>query len=312
MQQDTLQQIPLREDHFLAGKLLAFSPVFRLWSIEPYNRCSFRCSYCCSDAQGKASPAVSRDELVTELEKELAAAIASGQFDPDNTEIILSCYCDPYVPEEHNQQITRAIITFLAQKKLRFALVTRSDMVERDIDLLAPLQGLASVSMSLPILDPACLDLYEEFTPSPAKRLRALAALTQAGVRTTVRIDPWIPGVTSVMDILARLPAACEVLVSPLHLQQTLSAFMQEKNLTILPPGNSFLASKLADITRHGASRSTSKLFANLTQEQINRAYINERNRIGFRKRTRWLYPVTAQSPPRDFYRFLKPDELQA
>ena len=92
MQKEILKNIPLREDNFLAGKLLAFSPVFRLWSIEPYNRCSFRCTYCCSDAQGKSLPAISKENIVDVLEAELAAASSTGLFAPESTEIILSCY----------------------------------------------------------------------------------------------------------------------------------------------------------------------------------------------------------------------------
>ncbi len=312
MQQEILNHIPLREDNFLAGQLLAFSPVFRLWSIEPYHRCSFRCTYCCSDAQGKSEPSVTKARIADVLEAELTAASSTGLFSPVSTEIILSCYCDPYVPEEERLEITRAIITCLARKNLRFTLVTRSNLIERDIDILAPFKDNVSVSMSLPILNPDYLALYENLTPLPAKRIKALHALSKAGIKTTVRIDPWIPGITPVEDILKLLPETSEVLVSPLHLHQTLSAFLQQDIVDAKTDVSSSLALKMIDVVRHGASRSTSKLFANLSQEQINLAYIRERNRIGFRKRTRWLYPVTEKSPIGEFYRFLKPDELQS
>jgi DNA repair photolyase len=283
-----------------------------LWSIEPYNRCSFRCTYCCSDAQGKSLPAISKENIVDVLEAELAAASSTGLFAPESTEIILSCYCDPYVPEEENMGITREIISCLSRKNLRFTLVTRSNLIERDIDILAPIKEQASVSMSIPILHPDYLELYENCTPLPAKRINAIHALSKAGIKTTVRIDPWIPGVTQVEEILKLLPATSDVLVSPLHLHQTLSAFLQQDIFDAQTAASSSLANKIIDVVRHGASRSTRKLFADLTQEQINLAYIHERNKIGFRKKTRWLYPVTEKSPIGDFYRFLKPDEIQS
>jgi len=105
---------------------------------------------------------------------------------------------DPYQPVERDRGITRACITVLAAFRHPLALVTRGALVERDLDLLAPMavEGLARVGISLTTLDAGLARRMEPRAPSPQRRLLMIRALTEAGVPVRVMASPLIPGLT--------------------------------------------------------------------------------------------------------------------
>jgi DNA repair photolyase len=97
---------------------------------------------------------------------------------------------DPYTPMERVHRLTRACLKIL--KDFRILIVTKSDLVTRDIDLLREMK--ASVSMSITTLDRELASKLEPFAPSPEKRLKALENLVNSGIPVSCRIDPIIPG----------------------------------------------------------------------------------------------------------------------
>ncbi len=181
-------------------------PECGVWTVNPYRRCSFRCVYCITGVQGSSTaPAI--DEVVARLRLELAAVPCSEQ-------LALGGLCDAYPPVEADAGLTRAVLAELVSQRRLVSVITKGATVFRDCDLLiADPQSMVSISLSS--LDAAALARFDPGAPSPQTRLELVAALATAGVRTSVTITPWIPGVSDVAAIAgaARAAAGSNILI---------------------------------------------------------------------------------------------------
>jgi DNA repair photolyase len=116
---------------------------------------------------------------------------------------------DAYQPIERQQRIMRGLLGVLARTRHPVGIVTKSALVTRDIDLLAPMavDGLAKVALSITTLDPKLARAMEPRATTPAKRLDAIRQLSEAGIPVTVLVAPIIPGLND-HEIEAILEAA--------------------------------------------------------------------------------------------------------
>jgi len=301
---------------FKIGNVLAYNSIFKTWSIEHYSKCSFRCAYCCFDSQGKSVATVDPDKLIPVLANDINNAIDTGLFIPGQTKIILSCLTDPYVDQDAALLLTRHIIQYLVSIHQPFIIGTRGVLIERDFDLLQSYGTGSEVHFSLPVINPDYIKKFEPHVPAIEQRISTIQAAHKAGIHVTVRIDPWIPGATDVEAILQCLPKNIDILVSPLLFTDTL---IIGEGVDATDPLQTVNADKTSDplfnkyqgFTQHGFCRTATKLFSHLSQSDINREYIKERNRIGFRRKVKWYYPPMSSANIQDLaHRFLKPDEL--
>ncbi|WP_420393358.1 PA0069 family radical SAM protein [Acuticoccus sp.] len=170
-------------------------------SVNPYRGCEHGCVYCFarpSHSHVGLSPGLdfetrlfAKPDAAQLLRRELAApsyrcaAIALGT----NT--------DPYQPIERTRRITRSILEVLHETRHPVGIVTKSDLVVRDLDLLGPMaaDGLAKVALSVTTLNGALARTMEPRAPTPAKRLAAIEALAKAGVPVTALIAPIVPSI---------------------------------------------------------------------------------------------------------------------
>jgi len=111
------------------------------------------------------------------------------------TPIALGTNTDPYQPIERDWQITRQIIEVLNTFNHPLTIVTKSWLVERDIDLLAAMaeRNLTQVFISITTLDTALARKLEPRATSPRRRLQTLANLNSAGIPCGVMFAPVIP-----------------------------------------------------------------------------------------------------------------------
>jgi DNA repair photolyase len=171
-------------------------------TINPYRGCEHGCIYCYarpSHAYLGLSPGLDfesrlfmKANAVELLKQELAKP--SYQCAP----IALGMNTDAYQPIERQHQLTRQIIQVLSEAQHPFTLVTKSALVERDIDLIAPMaeKGLVSIWLTVTTLDRQVSRRLEPRAAAPERRLQTLQRLTQAGIPTGIMVAPVIPALT--------------------------------------------------------------------------------------------------------------------
>lgn len=170
-------------------------------SINPYRGCGHGCIFCYarpSHAYLGFSPGlefetklVFKPDAAAVLREELARPGYQCKF------IMLGSNTDPYQPVERQLGVTRSILEVLAQTRHPVAITTRSSLVLRDLDLLAPMaaQGLLSVVFSLTTFDAALKRKLEPRSASAPARLHAIRTLRDAGVPVGILAAPMIPAV---------------------------------------------------------------------------------------------------------------------
>lgn len=168
-------------------------------SINPYRGCEHGCIYCYArptHSYLNLSPGLdfeSRIVAKVNAAERLREALASGNYQP--ALINIGSATDAYQPVERRMGITRAVLQVLAECAHPFSIVTKSALVERDLDLIAPMAqaGRAAVYVSLSTLDPALARIMEPRAAAPHRRLRTIATLASAGVPVGVSVSPIIP-----------------------------------------------------------------------------------------------------------------------
>jgi len=98
---------------------------------------------------------------------------------------------DPYPNLEAKTQLTRQCLQVLTQQDCKLQIITKSDLVVRDVDLLAKTPSMVSITVTTDNDETA--RLIEPYAPSPSKRLKAARTLLDSGIPVTIRIDPVIP-----------------------------------------------------------------------------------------------------------------------
>ena len=185
-------------------------------SINPYRGCEHGCVYCFarpSHAFMGLSPGLDfetrlfvKDGAAALLERELS----SPRYQPRT--IAIGTNTDPYQPIEKEHRVMRQVLEVLARANHPVGIVTKSALVLRDIDILAPMaaKGLAKVALSVTSLDGKLSRLMEPRAAQPERRLETIRALSEAGIPTSVMVAPIIPSINDheIEAILARAHAA--------------------------------------------------------------------------------------------------------
>jgi len=153
--------------------------------LSPYVGCAHACAYCYITSYiPKAFLARSKKDFVQRLERSLERRVP-------NQPIEMAASSDVYQPLEAELGLTRTTLKLLAKYGCRVQILTKSDLVLRDRDILT--QGRFSVGMSVTTVEDSIAANLEPNAPSPSKRMSALRRLTSAGIPTFARIDPIIP-----------------------------------------------------------------------------------------------------------------------
>jgi len=164
------------------------------YTLNPYTGCGHRCIYCYATSFIKNfySPRVKKNFLkrcFLELKKL-----------PDNALISLSNSSDPYQPLEKNFFHTREFLKLCLSRNVKILILTKSNLVVRDIELLKKLRCAVSITITSKRWDAK----LEPLAPSTKERIEALKSLSKEGIPTIARLDPIIPGVNEkeVLELL--------------------------------------------------------------------------------------------------------------
>jgi len=168
-------------------------------SINPYRGCEHGCIYCFArptHAYLGLSPGAdfeSRLFVKPQAAELLAKELAAPGYRPNT--IAIGTNTDPYQPIERRLKIMRAILEVLREFRHPVGIVTKSPLVLRDIDILAPMaeMGLVRVALSITTLDRKLARTMEPRAGTPARRLEAIRGLAAAGIPTAVMFAPIIP-----------------------------------------------------------------------------------------------------------------------
>ena len=168
-------------------------------SINPYRGCEHGCVYCfarpthaflgLSPGLDFESRILFKPEAARLLEKELRRPSYKCSV------IAMGTNTDPYQPTEKSLRITRSILEVLSAFNQPVGIVTKSALVLRDLDILAPMaeRGLAQVCVSVTTLDRTLANKLEPRAATPGRRIETIGTLAAAGVPTGVIAAPMIP-----------------------------------------------------------------------------------------------------------------------
>jgi len=170
-------------------------------SINPYKGCEHGCIYCYarpSHAYLNLSPGLDFETRI--FYKDRAAELLEQELRKPGyrpAAVTLGANTDPYQPAEHKLKVTRSILTVLQRFRHPVSIITKSALVTRDLDILSDMarQNLAAVFITVTTLDNELKRHLEPRAASPTARLKAVEALSQAGVPVGVMNAPIIPAI---------------------------------------------------------------------------------------------------------------------
>ena len=201
------------------------------WTINPYRGCEFGCRYCYARYTHEFMEM--RDGMEFEQKiyvKQHAAGLLRHELRrvKPGESIALGTATDPYQPAERRYEVTRGILEeFSLHRGYELGIVTKSDMVVRDLDLLQRVaqSNKLSIHVTITTLDINLARILEPRAPRPDLRIDAVRTLAKAGLRVGISCSPVVPGITdSPKDLESLIHAAADagadyVFANPLFLK---------------------------------------------------------------------------------------------
>ena len=258
-------------------------------SINPYRGCEHGCIYCYArptHSYLNLSPGLDFETRIVakvNAAERLREALASPGFTPMMLNI--GSVTDAYQPAEKRLRITRSVIEVLAEARHPFSVITKSSLVERDLDLIAPMaaQKLAAVYVSITTLDNELARKLEPRAAAPARRLRTIETLARAGIPVGVSVSPIIPfinepeleevleaaqaaGATTAFSIVLRLPWE----VNPLF-QHWLDQHFPDRAARVMARVREMRGGKDND-ARFGSRMTGQGIWADLLRQRLHKA----------------------------------------
>jgi DNA repair photolyase len=264
-------------------------------SINPYRGCEHGCAYCFArptHAWLGLSPGLDfetrlfyKPDAPAQLARELAAP--AYRCAP----VAVGINTDAYQPCERRLGLTRAILEVLVETRHPFSIVTKSALIERDIDLIgrAAARRQAAVCVSLTTLDAALARRLEPRATAPARRLETIRALSEAGIPVTVLVAPLIPVLTDQeLETLLEQARACGARAAGyilLRLPHELKSMFRDWLDTHVPLKAEHVMNRLRDCrggrdydARFGARMRGTGIYAELLRKRFRLA----ESRLGF------------------------------
>ncbi len=182
------------------------------FSLNPYRGCHHACAYCYARRShqywdfGAGTDFERRIVVKVNAPELLEQAFRKRGWEPET--IVISGNTDCYQPLEANYRLTRRCLELCRKYDNPVAIITKSLLIRRDIDVLAQLAAAAGagVFVSVPFIDPEVARKMEPGAPSPLRRLETVKLLNDAGVPCGVSLAPLIPGLndSTIVETLER------------------------------------------------------------------------------------------------------------
>jgi DNA repair photolyase len=215
------------------------------FSVNPYRGCLHGCAYCYArpthEYLGFGAGSDFERKIVV---KRHAAALLEQAFRKKSWQgelVVFSGNTDCYQPLEHKLALTRGCLEVCARFRNPIHIITKSALVERDLDVLTELaeKAHAGVTISIPFLDEEVARAMEPYAPPPARRFETIRRLAAAGLTVSVNVAPLIPGLndSEVVPLLeaARAAGAKSAGTVPLRLPGSVQEVFAERLRAALP-----------------------------------------------------------------------------
>ncbi|MCF3109638.1 hypothetical protein LL912_12735 [Niabella sp. CC-SYL272] len=209
------------------------------YTLNPYSGCSFNCLYCY--IRGSKYGVNMEEKLsikgnaVALLERQLAARARKKQYGF----IVLSSATDPYLQLEKTTHLTRQLLEVILHYRFPVHVITKSDLVSRDFDLLQAIdrEGIlpedldgrinhkALVTFSFSTIEDRIAHIFEPGATPPSKRINALALALEKGLFSGVSLMPLLPFITDTAVQLEQLFQTFKVVGANYLLPSTLTLF---------------------------------------------------------------------------------------
>jgi len=239
------------------------------WSVNPYRGCFHACAYCYArpthEYWGFGAGTDFESKLVAKphAAKQLRSAFLKPSWKGEL--VLFSGNTDCYQPLEATYGLTRDCLAVCVEFRNPVGIITKSVLIQRDLDLLKRLHDCAwiQVFFSIPFSDDHTARKVEPQTPSISKRLATMAALAKAGIPTNVLIAPVIPGLND-QDIptilhLAREAGALDASYTLLRLNHNVKPVFLERMAIAFPDRIKKIVNRLEEV--RGGSLSEQQFF---------------------------------------------------
>ena len=182
-------------------------------AINPYRGCEFACRYCYARYTHEFLEKTPEEFERTIYFKENATWLLAQELArlKPGTDIALGTATDPYQPLERRQFLTRSLLeVFTRYQGFKLGIVTKSNLITRDRDLLQALskKHQLTVAITITTMDVRLARLLEPRAPRPDLRIDTVRQLRQAGIRAGVLCSPLMPGITDARSSIARVAKA--------------------------------------------------------------------------------------------------------
>jgi DNA repair photolyase len=215
------------------------------YSLNPYRGCAHGCSYCYArpshEYLGFGSGTDFERRIVI---KPRAAELLRAVFDKPSWQgnlLVFSGVTDCYQPVEARYELTRRCLEVCRDYQNPVHIITKSTLVERDIDVLGELhtRAFASVSVSVTFWDAEVARAIEPYVPTPRRRIETIRRLSAAGIPVVVHVAPIIVGLSDkdMLPILraAREAGATSAMMMPVRLPGSVAEVFEERLRKALP-----------------------------------------------------------------------------
>ena len=179
------------------------------YTLNPYRGCSHGCVYCDARAN-QYGLSESFDQQV--LVKENAVAVLERLLPRLKRGVVsMGGVCDSYQPIEKDRRLTREVVETLHRHRFPIEVLTKSDLVLRDLELYREVNrgAWACVFFTITTFDPHLAGQFEPGASSPQERLAAMTEVAKAGVTTGAAMMPLLPRISdddaNIADVVKRV-----------------------------------------------------------------------------------------------------------
>jgi len=191
------------------------------YSINPYTGCEHGCRYCYATYMKKFSNHSEPWGQFVDVKENVQKVLKKDLEKKDEGKILISSVTDPYQPLEEKYGKTRKILKILSKKGWETNLLTKSDLILRDLDMLTDFEdNKIHAGFTINFLKKRDRKIWEPNAPDIEKRIKALKKLSKEQVQTYVHTGPYFEGITKLQNIVTKIEDfADELQIEPINLK---------------------------------------------------------------------------------------------